>query len=280
MKKKILTALLVGAIALTAAAGLAACGGNGGDAVTEEQWAAAFDNTVKAENYTVVSSAEILTNSVGSSNGSEVTYTMSITSSETSYLDLTGGRAYTAGSATRSSTGTGVSDEMLGEKTVLTKTYLEINGNILWVSDYDETNSKWQAEPQEFGTEAEAKEFLAQNELTASLSAKQFYAALPADGEAKTLAQLYSAFKYSGGKYTATLYASVAGAAYSEIDVTIVISGGYVTLMTSESGGETIQQGVKVTTSSKMSYAVSDIGVTTVHAPTEALDAIDEAMAG
>ena len=279
--KKILTTLLVGAVALTAVAGLTACGGNndGGSAVTAEEWATAFENTIKAENYTVVSNIDMSMVTKATVEGQQMTSNVTLSGKNTYYFDLAGKKSYEDGKLTEKMTGEGLPEEMLGEKTTETKTYSKIDGTTLWACEYDSVNDEWDAVGQPFESENAAKEYFAHTELSASLSAKQYYAAIPAEGEAKALSELYSAFTYADGKYTATLYVQVEGNTYTEGKVTITIKDGYVTLLQAESSGETTQMGATITSTSKTAYAISNIGSTQVTEPEKALAAIDAAKA-
>lgn len=266
MRKRLVATLLVGAVATTAVIGLSACGGAGiekGVQVDEQGWKDAFKASVEAKNFTT----EQITETKGSTSGSvgDISVNVKMESNENllSYYDVDGGKSYEKGTAKMKITGVKDLDETI-------KQVLHVEDDIDETEDYEsyivkegdtyyeaiKENGEW-AVDESYGVYA------------FSILSHASYAT-EATGEDQALSLLYSAFTYSGGIYTATLYNYG-----QEYTVSVSIKDGYVIGYSVEYKMEGEQSGITVKTESKQVYKYSNYGNTTVNPSNDAKNAIE-----
>ena len=282
MRKKFLVTLLVGVMAATGIAGLTACNpaDNGlpkGEEVTAEKWKSAFEKTASAENYTAESVMNMKQTMTGTVEGKTVNATATSESTAKVYYDLAGKKVYTEIKYSEKFTGLEDLGEENGESTSERKSYLTAEGNIVWSSEYRDSANKWTAEKTEYSSEAEVKQTLSYSGI-GMVFAQTYKTSETAEAtSAKPLADLYSAFTYSGGFYKATLWT-----AYTEstkIDLTITVKGEYVSGIEAETSEEETEDGVTETSESKSVCKFSEFGKTSVNAPADAAKAINDKKA-
>ncbi len=274
MRKKTLAVLLAGAVAAAGIIGLTACkkddgiGIQKGDQVTEEQWKAAITATVAAENYTVKTSSENNSTASGKVGEETVNYSGVSTSSGTLYYDLTNKKVLTESTSTEKVTGGKLFDEEDGEETLTRKMYIESEGLKLWSASFDDEKNEWGAYSNTCSTEVELKGRFSRYGVAYMFSRK--YSATQG-GAAVTVSELYSAFAYDDGYYSATLYDEYGDAS----KITASVKGGHVIGLLVESTNEgTETDGTTYKDTYKTIYNLSNFGSTTVTAPAEAAAAI------
>lgn len=221
MKKRILTTLLVGAVAATSVMGLAACGGVSvpkGEQVTEEAWKNAFDKTSEFTNYTLNMSSDsdiTLKGTIASKGSSKIEVKSSVNSSgvQTTLYDKDGSTSYTEYTSETKGKATADGEESYYNSKTTNKQYYTLSeSNSLidtyWRANYSKSEAK--SEEGENYTETywhatETASFMYNQAGT--LFNDYFYDSNDKDTAKRSkLVNLYDKFKYSGGVYKATLY--------------------------------------------------------------------------
>ncbi|MDE6505211.1 MAG: hypothetical protein K2L42_04995 [Clostridia bacterium] len=282
MRKKILVSLLVGVMAATGVAGLTACnpadsGLPKGEEVTAEKWKSAFEKTASSENYTAESVMIMKQTMTGTVEGKTVNATATSESAVKVYFDLAGKKIYTETKYSEKFTGLEDIGEEDGESTSERKSYLIAENKTIWSSEYSASTNKWTAEKSEYSSEAEVKQNLSYSGVGMAFAQTYKTSETAEASSAKPLADLYSAFTYSGGFYKATVWT-----AYTEstkIDLTVTVKDGYVSGIEAEASEEETENGVTETSESKAVYKFSEFGKTSVNAPADAVKAINDKKA-
>jgi len=287
MRNKILATLLVGAVAAAGVIGFTACnngngdkGSNGGEEiqkgeqVTEAQWKEAISSTQTAENYTVT--LDFVMKAVGvKTDDKTVTYTLTQSQNAKFYFDLTNKKLNMDSTSTTKSTGGAAVGEEDVDYSVNSYIYNVIEDTTVWECNYPSMKGdKWEARPYKCETESAAKEMLAEDGF-ASLFEGTF--STTKGGEEATLSNLYSAFKYENGSYTATLYSLSFGD--DSVELTLLLKSGHVISFQYKTVSVSADDGFDITTTSTAAYDFSNFGSTTVNAPAEAVQAIADAKA-
>lgn len=268
MRKKILATLLVGAVAAAGAMGFSACGKDKdgvkltkGAEVSEEGWTAAFAATAAAQNYTWEINGDYITSGTVDSKNVTERYTVV----EKILYDAVNNHSYSEYTETYKTTGykdAGIEEEDYDE-TETVKRYTLKDGSVTWEAEYcsGDEQPAWQAD--EYGYFSS---------YAAALVSSTF--ATEKEGEQKSLAELYPAFKYSGGYYTANLWVEVDDE-LTEVKLTVSVKDGYFIGMQSEYSVTFSEEGSSGTITVKKSITLSKYGSTTVEAPAEAVAAIN-----
>ena len=277
MRKKTLAVLLAGAVAAAGIMGLTACkkdgGGNNGsnqagEQVTEEQWKAAFNATLNAENYTLSFISD----------GTEVTkYTVDGNTVTENFTDYATGKLcfdYTHrkyGYENKNTETTTVGEEK-SKETTERKSYFEVENLELWGAGRETEDTEWYAHNQKFTSAEEEKEYFFRYN---GLSFLKYEYTLSAESTTElTLLNLYSAFTYKDGLYTASLYDEEGNVEA----ITICIKDGYIIERKGEVTFEDTyeREGVTYTTVYHYieTYTFSNYGTTIITAPEGAAAAI------
>lgn len=267
MRKKILATLLVGAVAATAAAGLTACGKDDGgvakgEEVTEEAWKAAFAATVAAQNYTYEMTSDYKVSGTVDSKK----YSVHSATEQKFYYDAVNNHCYSVYTETYKTSGfkdAGIEEEDYDESQT-EKTYTLKDGDITWEAEYNSGDEQPAWEADEYGYMRSYAAYIAAGTYAAEK-----------DGAQKALTELYSAFKYSGGYYAASLWTDFDEEELTEVKLTFSIKGGYVVGCRNEYKASHTEDGATETTDVKTSVTISKYGSTTVEAPAEAVAAIN-----
>lgn len=275
MRKRFVTTLISGILAVACAFGFTACGSSNeipkGAEVTEEEWKTAIEATLAATNFTVDMSSE----SNYTETSGDTTRTSKETSTGTGYVTDGGYYLKTSDAVKTTGAANGKDVEYTGDR----EQYYTVDGQTLWKCTYTKYNYKkggpetvadavWNAESEAYGSAELAKEYLASFAGRTSVLSVP-YAATKED-EYKTLVELYSAFTYSGGKYSATLYSN--GSNYS---IEVSVKDGYVIGFSITESGYNTEDGETVKYESREVYAFKNYKTTTVSAPDGATQAIN-----
>ncbi len=267
MKKKLIATLVAGAVLSTGLIGLTACGGDGhginkGAEVSEEDWGKAFEATVAAESFTI--SAYMESSYTISGNYEEygdVDMKVLQTREGTSYYD---GSTY--GTTNVKIVATGVPDDEELQKEYKNneyelENYIVKEGDTYYSASYstETEDAKWSVHvsPYDGGS--------ATSIFTVPYSTEK-------NGTTAALSDLYSAFTYNDGVYTATLWS------YStEYTVSVSVKDGYIVGYSTEYSDEEVEEnGNKEGESIKMVYNFSNYGSTTVSPSDDAKKAIED----
>ena len=272
MKKKLIATLVASAVLSTGIIGLTACGGgngghdiNKGEEVSKAGWAAAITATQSAKNYTADAYQEVDTTMTG--NMGELTNInltgKTIGEAKFTY-DLDNGGIYVK--QTVKITVSGVPDELKGEDgykddEYVTESYCVKEGDTYYTANY-----RGNAENPEWST----------GSTTSFSSGGLGYLfnstySVEEDGTAVTLSELYDAFTYSNGVYTATLWGGG-----SEETVSLSFKGGYVVGYSFASTHEEGDEDSKMINSGKMIYNFSNYGSTTISPSDDAKKAVED----
>lgn len=285
MRKKTMAVLLAGAVAATGVLGLTACkkdgGGNGlekGEKVSEEQWKAAITATVNAENYTVNYDCGYKT--VGRyADGPTVTYTS--TSTGKMYYDFNNKKLATEAAGEYSAEYSGGERE---EETYSRKSYSEADGLSLWAAAVVSDEIGWEVYSTLFASEAELKAGIVVegeannsevNHMFTIFTEMEF--STTETSESAPVSELYSAFTYKDGLYSAALlYNEEDDTGVTEISVALSIKNGFVVGFMWETSYERLEEDINCayTGHYKYVYNFSNFGTTTVTAPDGAAEAI------
>ena len=265
MRKRLVATLLVGAVATTAVLGLTACGGAGidkGVEVDEQGWKDAFKATSEATNYTVELISETTSSASGKADDISVNVKYEEKSNSTSYYDVDGGKAYEKSSASMKVTGIKSLPDAL-------KQILGFDDDIEEKEEYESYTVK--EGENYYEATLEDGEWIVDEAYGvypySYVSNASF--ATEKNGEYTNISLLYSAFTYSGGIYTATLYSG----SY-EYTVSVSIKDGYVLGYSVESKMEGEMNGLTSKSESKVVYKFSNYGKTNVSPSKGAQDAI------
>ncbi|MCI8733971.1 MAG: hypothetical protein HFE40_00245 [Clostridia bacterium] len=264
MRKNLVAMLLVGAVAATAVIGLSACGGDSiekGVEVSEDEWKAAFKASSEAESYTMdVTSSEEATG-YETVDGNKINLSYKMTGSGKVYAEK--GKIYSETNIQVKSSG--MEEAGWGEnedKSYSMKQYYLNENDSWWIAGYNgsKENAKW-----------EAQNSSNMVSVLAGLMSGQY--SVEEDGETKALSDLYSAFTYSGGYYSANLWLSYSG----EVKVTVSIKDGYVIGLQTEATMIEKDETSESNGTDKSVYKISGYGSTSVSAPEDAVKAIEDA---
>ncbi|MDE6598101.1 MAG: hypothetical protein K2K60_05640 [Clostridia bacterium] len=279
MRKKTMAVLLAGAVAAAGIIGLTACkkdSGNGlqkGEQVSEEQWKTAIAATAGAENYTSTFTNDYQVTATGKIGDKSVTYNYTSNSTETSYYDFTNKKYYAESSYTDKTSGGELMGETDGEESETYKEYIEARALTIWSTEFDSEENEWYVDDSYTYPSAEtlASNFKDNSNTDFLASAKL---STTKEGATTTISELYSAFTYKDGFYTATLYSYG-----QEATVTISVKGGYVVGVLQEGTNETTNEalGISSKVTIKAVYTFSNFGSTTVTTPEGAAAAITAA---
>lgn len=288
MRKKIFTSLVVGTLAAACALSFTACGGNGkdipkGEKVDEAGWKAAIEATLKATNYTVEMSMEGNSSyTTKDESGKTVTATEKDSTTGTAYVNADS--LYTKSTTSYKTANAAILDEddKDVEYTSTNERYATAKEAVLWMAIYSKIDykqgapegeelpeAKWEARSQNMGTAEAAKAALAGGTGIAYLFSQKFADSKEAT-EYKAVAELYSAFTYEGGKYSATLYDQDG----DEYSVEASVKGGYVVGFSISTSDEDSEGDVSEKYESVSVYTFKNYEKTTVSAPKGATDAI------
>ncbi len=271
MRKKLIATLVAGAVMSTGLIGLTACGGghdiNKGEEVSKEDWAKAITATVEAKNYTVDAYQEMelkLTGSIEDLGVSDLNVSATTKGEGKTYYDIDNGSYY--GNSSVKVTVSGVPDELKDEDEFKARDYVMEqygvkDGDTYYTAMYDGTEETPEWEVREYSSAVSGgMGYL----FTQTYSTTE-------GGTASTLDELYDAFTYSGGVYTATLWQ------YSiEMKISVSVKGGYVVGISSEYTEEEGDENSKMSTTAKMVYNFSAYSGTTVSASDAAKKAVED----
>lgn len=271
MRKKFLATLLVGAVAATGAIGFSACGKDDaklvkGAEVSEEEWKAAFAATASAENYTYELNSEY--SASGTVDSKKVTEYSTLV--QKILYDAVNNHSYSEYTETYKTTG--YKDAGVGEKdyddTETVKRYTLKDGSVIWEAEYcsGDEQPAWKAD--KWGDLDSDLIYIVGSTYATEKS-----------GTPKAITELYSAFVYSGGYYTANLWADMDEEELTEVRLTVSVKNGYVIGMQTEYEVSDNEAGASGTATVKQSVTLSNYGGTTLEAPAEALAAIEAAKA-
>lgn len=264
MKKKLIATLVAGAVLSTGLIGLTACGGglsiNKGEEVDADGWVKALEATAEATNYTVESYEESNVDYSGTVEGVTISFSVSGTDQGKTYVDIDNDTMYQSSTAKVTVKGDvpeALKDQYSNKEYKYEQYYAKVN-DTLYNASYSDASSEaaWRV------YDAYSIDGPAEYLLYGSYSTTE-------DGEEKSLDELYDAFTYKSGVYTATLYADGDAAT-----VSISIKGGYVVGVAVE---YTVEQdyGMNMKITAKSVNNFSAYGSTTVNASTDAKNAID-----
>lgn len=269
MKKKLIATLVAGAVLSTGLIGLTACGGGNsitkGKKVDADGWKTAITATAEAESYTVDTHEDTTVKITGSIEE------MGITDLEVTTTSKGEGKEYyVANSALYSKTSytvevTGVPEGMEDEfkaSDYVNEKYTVKDGDTYYKASYygSSSNPAWSVY-----TSSEASDSSLSDLFDEELATEK-------GGEAKKVIDLYDAFTYSSGVYTATLYSEDE----SEIILSVSVKGGYVVGIAVEYNYEYEDYGMKTTVSAKAVYNISGYGKTEVTPSDDAKKAVDD----
>lgn len=270
MKKKLIATIVAGAVLSAGLIGLTACDTvegltiNKGEQVTKEQWVAAITQSLAAESYTVDVSNVGFRREKGS--------TEELGKFDTTRKYVITGNVYYDGSTYSKTVEavkfTGVpdaykdnanyQDAVINYEEYICKEITTYNVNY-YTTHYSSDYGEWYTGPGEGNINYTLAQSLGYNWRTEKT------------GQAVKITQLYDAFTYSGGVYTATLYNSGS----DEYKVSVSIKGGYVVGYSeynydeySNEKGTAIYEGTEVSN-------YSNYGSTTVNASDAAKQAIE-----
>ncbi|MDE7083428.1 MAG: hypothetical protein K2O89_06990 [Clostridia bacterium] len=269
MKKKLIATLVAGAVLSTGLIGLTACGGglsiNKGEEVDAEGWAKALEATAEATNYTIESYEESNVDYSGTMADVTISFSVSGTSQGKTYIDIDNNTSYqsSTGKATvKGDVPEALKDQYSNKEYKAEEYYAKVNDSIYHAS-YNNASSEAKWEVDYAGSVSSPVEYV----LYGTYSTTE-------DGEEKSLDELYDAFTYSGGVYTATLYADGDAAT-----VSISIKGGYVVGYAVE---YTLEQsyGMTMKITGKSVNNFSNYGSTTVNASEDAKNAVNNYVNG
>ncbi|MDE5721543.1 MAG: hypothetical protein K2I30_02210 [Clostridia bacterium] len=272
MRKKLIATLVAGAVMSTGLIGLTACGGghdiNKGEEVSKEDWAKAITATVEAKNYTVDAYQEMETKMTGSIEVLGITnlnISAKTTGEAKNYYDLANGSFYVNSSV--KATVSGVPDELKDEDEFQARDYVMEqygvkDGEKYFMAYYDGT-----AQTPEWSVREMPSIY---NNGMAFLFEGDY--ATEKDGTVATLSELYDAFTYSGGVYSATLWED----GDEETKISLSIKGGYVVGYSVEATHEEGDGNSSMTSSGKYVYNFSNYGGTTVSASDAAKKAVED----
>lgn len=275
MKKKLIATLVAGAVLSASLVSLTACGGglsiNKGEEVDEAGWKAAYTATLEAKNFTIDSYTEETVKMKGSMEEfglDSIDMTVKSTAEGKIYYDLENSTNYTKGTSKVSVSG--VPDELKDKyenEEYTVETYSVKDGDTL----YSATYYGYQEDP-------EWNVYSSPASLTVSSGSPLSYYlgqsfATEEGGEAKKVNELYSAFTYKSGVYSATLWQSNV-----EIKVSVSIKGGYVVGFSYEGTytQEDEESGSSYSEGQKSVYNISNYGSTTVSASDAAKKAVED----
>ena len=269
MRKKTMAILMASAVAAAGIIGLTACSDAKGEKVTEEQWKAAITAMATAENYTAAIKVEGKETGSGKVEDKTVNYVGTSTQTGNLYLDVTAKKLLLERKTTEKITGGALIGEEDGEETGERKSYFEADGLKLWISYIYDEDTEWSVYSETHTTEAELKEDLLERGLAYSLANIKY--STTEDGEAIKISELYSAFTYNKGEYSATLYDEG-----DKLDIAVSFKDGYILSFTSGSNTEYTDEddGITYKITYKTTYTFSGFGKTTVTTPEDAAAAI------
>lgn len=249
-----------------------------GDEVTAEKWKSSITATLNADNYSMQFSSTL---KYKFKNGEEETTETSINSSD---IYAAGNESYV-----NQTTHTKITSDNESEKTYkIEKTYMVAEKRNLFSAkqvseykgkfpdDYEERNPEWEAGKIKYYSENEAKEELKTRTFVAGFLLNYDFFASADSKEAKKLVDLYSAFTYSDGKYTATLYSED----QTEMQFEVSFKDGYVVGFEFSWSSEAEYEGGLIMSEGSNIYTFKDYGSTTVTAPEEAVAVLDNIKAG
>lgn len=283
MKKKLIAALVAGAVLSTGIIGLTACGGdalaiNKGTEVSKEEWEAAFTASFEAKNVTIDSYMEMVIKAKGSYEGMQeelgidsVDLTVTTTARGTNYFDLDNGSYYSK--STSKTKATGVPEKLQEEQD-------EFKEREFSVEAYCVKDGETYYTAQYYGAHEDAEWEVATSSSLDMSSAGIEYAideefATEAGGTTTAkVSTLYDSFTYSKGVYTATLYRGS-----SEYTVCVAVKGGYVVGYSKEHTNSEEEETFSESQTTKYVYNFSKYGKTTVKASKEAKKAVEDKKA-
>ena len=272
MRKKLIATLVAGAVMSTGLIGLTACGGghdiNKGEEVSKEDWAKAITATVEAKNYTVDAYQEMelkLTGSIEDLGVSDLNVSATTKGEGKTYYDIDNGSYY--GNSSVKVTVSGVPDELKDEDEFKARDYVMEqygvkDGDTYYTAMYDGTAQTPEWSVREMSSfYNNGMSFLFEGDY-----------ATEKDGTTSTLDELYDAFTYSGGVYSATLWQE----GDDETKISLSIKGGYVVGYSTEATHEDGDGNSSMTSTGKYVYNFSNYGSTTVSASDAAKKAVED----
>ena len=269
MKKKLIATLVAGAVLSTGIIGLTACGGghdiNKGEEVDEAGWKAAITATCAAKNLTAEAYEEYNTKLTGSMGEiTDLNVTGKTAAEGKYYYDVDNGNLYIK--ETVKTTVSGVPDELKDEDEFkaadyVMERYAVKDGEKYYFARYDgnDETPEWEV-----------------NESSSAITGGVAYLfnssyATEEGGETTTISELYEAFTYSNGVYTATLWSYG-----SEMTVSLSVKGGYVVGISKEYTHEEGDENSKMSNTVKSVYNFSNYGSTKVSASDAAKKAVED----
>ena len=271
MKKKLIATLVAGAVLSTGLIGLTACGGghsiNKGEKVDAEGWKTAITATQEAKNYTVDAYQEVelkVTGSMEELGITDLNITGKSKSESKSYYDLENSSSYSKQTVKAEVSGVPEAmqdiDEFKGGDYVMESYYVK-DGDTIYYANYStqSENPEWNVSTTSYVSGSEIMYMINQTLATEK------------DGEASKVIDLYDAFTYSGGVYSATLWS------YDmEVKLSISIKGGYVVGVSMEYTEEDGDENSTMSMAIKVVYNLSGYGSTEVKASDDAKKAVDD----
>ncbi|MBD5632305.1 MAG: hypothetical protein HDP34_03665 [Clostridia bacterium] len=268
MKKKLIASLLVGAVLSTSIIGFTACGGdismNKGKKVSEAEWKAAFAATISAESCTVNTYMEDI-NEITDIDDEAGEVHMTVTSKDkVKYCcDVKNGILYTESYLTKSRVGVPDGEETTGYEESFNEAYRVNEGTVGYSASYE--RGYWYVCEYSDGVYIWNPTSVLDNSYSVEKG-----------GGKIALSELYGAFTYSDGVYTAKLYSD---SYYLKPDyiISVAVKGGYVVGYHIESSYEEQGEGSYTHVESiNQVYNFSDFNKTTVKLSKDAKKAIED----
>lgn len=235
MKKRFIATLLVGAVAVSSAVGLSACGTKSvslpkGVSVSEEEWKEAFSSEKlnDLDNYTLENSKSKTVSAKGTVTDEiytiEMDYSLKSSYYSTYLFDKINGYAYseTTDSETTKTTAThttlNVTEKYKSKDTSTSKSYYEpgTDEDEYWRASYSKSNAtenssesgKSSEKDENYWTASKTSYFASNRYSSVSndFSSRYYDDKDIEDAESNYITYLYDKFTYSDGVYTATLY--------------------------------------------------------------------------
>lgn len=285
MRKRFVTTLLTGILTLVCALGLTACGNGNtdipdgetsdGTEVTEEQWKAAFEATLEANNCTVDAEGEFEEIS-----GAHVEFVKANGTMQYNYNEQTcEGCSYTFANSKSKITET---DGKTTDTQEYQQVYYSIDKTTRWVArcyEEEEKIGEWEVDKYEYSDAETAKRYLTyEMALREIIDSDSFVEKESKETNGKKLSDLFSAFTYSNGKYSADLDLYYNRGSQVTVEITIVdgyIKGCRMEMKVESDSDEGVRKERRIYT-----YHFKDYGTTTVPAaPEGAIEAINKAKA-
>lgn len=262
--------LLAGAVAAAGVITFTACGDGTdgvpkGEEVTAEQWKTAITATSEVGNYTAEIRGENVESASGKVGDKTVNYVGKETIAGKLYFDYNSKKILLETNTTLKTTGAELFGEEDEEETSEHKSYNEVENLTIWAAVFDD--AEWKV----YSNTAVSQDSLNEQFLTGSVlySFENSLFSTTEDGQGVKITELYSAFTYSNGVYSAALYLNG-----DRTEISMSFKDGYVVGVSQTRTEEGVEEDTTYKTTYKYNYVFSDFGKTVVTTPAGAAEAI------